>query len=74
MKLAEIFVALPPHVAFLLENALEGAVLPENPTNEEVEVAAKLLVSFLKDEFPDERQETYQLLEQVPAAVLETLS
>ena len=73
MTLPEIFVALPPSVATVLEKLLEGSALPEDPTSEEVELAAKLLVSFMKDEFPYEGSATYELLDCVPAAVVEQL-
>ena len=73
MTLSEIFIALPVNVSGLLEKLLEGSVLPEDPTNEEVELAAKLLISLMKDEFPSETTETYELLDQVPTAVVEQL-
>lgn len=70
MTLPEIYVALPHHVAELLEKLLEASVLPDNPTAEETEVAAKLLIKFMKDELTAEEPKTYELLDQIPAAVV----
>jgi hypothetical protein len=73
MILPEIFVALPPHVADLLEKVLEGSVLPENPTDEEVEASGRLVIQFMKREMPFESSETYSLLDKIPLAVVEQL-
>lgn len=74
MTLSEILAALPPQVGFLLQNSLDGTILPDDPTAEEIEVASKLVVTFVKDEFPNESNQTYELLDKVPAAVMTTLA
>jgi hypothetical protein len=73
MTLPEIFVALPSHVAELLEKLLEGSVLPQDPTHEEIEAAGRLLISYIKDAMPNESHGTYALLDKIPRAVVEQL-
>lgn len=72
MTLPEIFVALPIDVAVSMERLLEtDNSLPVEHTRADIYVLAAGIVAQLKDQFPNESDAVYELLDQVPEAVLE---
>ena len=77
MTLSEIFVQLPPGVATHLEECLEQATIPDNPTREQVmEVAHAIAVELrysVVDVAFEGNQRTLALLEQLPQAIVDQL-
>ena len=77
MTLAEIFVQLPPSVATYLEELLEQAPIPENPTREQVLAVADQIAIELRFSAVDctltGDEELLELINQIPQAIVAQL-